>query len=208
MTEDGAGDPLRKALEFILAHYQDIQGGSVASLPQLKAAFDTARTVLRHMATVTEHGHLTVDWHAGTSQKAYIPWIFLYETARPGTPAARRQCAFVFRQDQTGLFLTIGDRQESGPTWALRTGTIKAAEAQLAAEGTSHADIPQMFYAAGEVPSDSQIEADLAEVLRAYDRLVREDRPKPAPSQRHCSSSCSSALTFQLTSCATSRHCC
>jgi 5-methylcytosine-specific restriction protein B len=177
--QPGAGDPLRKALEYILEHYRDTQGASIGSAPSLRSAFDTAKTVLRHMAVVTRHGNLTVDWHAGTSQSAHLPWIYLYEAARAGAPAARRQCVFVFREDMTGLFLTIGDRVESGGTWALRVATLKMAEAQLAA-GTP-GDVPVTFYAAGEVPSDSQIEADLAETLRAYDRLLQKDKPEAAP---------------------------
>ena len=139
-------------------------------------------------------------WSTGKGNWARVPWLAVLNERETTTTQRGLYVVFLFRENMTGVYLTLNQgvteivnehgrtrgrtllRERADKYGALAPELITAGfridahidlrtEAQL---GTDYefSTIAYKLYEAGQVPPDAQIEADLAAVLLAYDRML------------------------------------
>jgi hypothetical protein len=192
---------VRPGLESFLQRFAEARQGPFTGQAGLPALLERIKAALTRMPALQAHPEVQVSWSLGKGNWATVPWIALMD--RRVTTSTQRgfYAVLLFPQDLSGVYLTLNQgvtdviqalgrgagRQELqsraqrarvavpeltaagyvlDDTMGLRTNAALAADYESST-------IAYKFYAAGAVPSDGEIEADLRAVLDAYARVLQ-----------------------------------
>jgi hypothetical protein len=201
-SSDGIeSNTLRGNLETILAQYRTArQQDPFGRAHELWSVFESIKQLLVSQQPVTGYTHIKVEWSMGQGNWASLPWIAFLDSRETTTTQAGVYCAFLFREDMSGVYLTYAQgvtqpKKEHGSAKAremlreraseLRKQITRLGEAgfRLDDEVDLHTErtlgreyeasvIAHKFYGAGAVPDDTEILGDLDAILGIYDDYV------------------------------------
>jgi hypothetical protein len=188
---------IKQGLERILSEYKS--GRTTAPFGKnhpLWSTFENVRRSLADSNAVKQYVTLTVSWSAGEGQWASVPWIAILDSRGANEIQKGIYCVFLFRQDMTGVYLTLNQgvrkllkelgRQEARASLRSKAEEIREKVSRLTNYGFSLDDkidlraasglgseytdstIGYKLYTSGQVPDDEIIEEDLAHLLGAY----------------------------------------
>lgn len=201
--QDEDGDSIHPLLEAVLAEYEKARKSEPFSktAPMFRR-FRELEKAFEESAPVRERGELVVSASVGMGNWAAVPWIAFMDSRETATTQEGVYCVYLFREDMSGVYLTFNQgvtqlTRDLG--WRVAETrlretvvSLRGRYGSLAEEGFSlgddidlraHGDLGQMFevstiahkfYAAGQVPSDEELESDLDSVLDVYSRYVAE----------------------------------
>jgi 5-methylcytosine-specific restriction protein B len=192
---------VRELLGWILEEYPTArQSAQFGKDHEIWATFTSLETAFSQMKSVQAFPKLRIKWSVGQGTWAKVPWIAFLDTRETPTTQRGVYCVFLFRQDSSGVYLTLQQgvtdpREKMGATEGRAFLRSKADEIRQKHEGLSqrgfltdgsidlHADpglgseyeastISHKLYEKGRIPSDKDIEQDLALVLTEYSKYV------------------------------------
>ncbi|HEY1810988.1 MAG TPA: DUF3578 domain-containing protein [Kofleriaceae bacterium] len=195
---------LSAALRNILAGYAAARNsGAYSKDHEVVAEFRRAQTALRKSRPLATRPTMSVEFSAGKGNWASVPWIAIMDDRETDTTQEGRYVVFLFREDCTGVYVTLNQgvtapQREHGRTVGLqrvreRALTMRALVASLADDGFSLEDTIQLqsdaglgktyeastvahkFYASDAMPPDAQLEEDLEAVLAAYEDVIEPE---------------------------------
>lgn len=203
------GGELREHLERILAGYAEARAGEpFGEEHPLWGVFKSLRQALSAHPAVRAHPTLRVAWSAGFGSWAKVPWVAILDTRETTNVREGIFCAWIFRQDVTGVYLALSQgaaeaRKQVGREIARNVLRARAAELRafcdalpelgfrldermdLRAEAAPVADpasvVAHKLYEAGSIPPDAILGRDLEAVLAAYRRCVAEKETGALP---------------------------
>ena len=208
---DGAAVSVREQMERILVGYAEARAGEpFGEEHPLWGVFKSLRQLLSELPAVREHPSLRVSWSAGFGSWAKVPWVALLDTRETTNVREGLYCAFLFRQDTSGVYLVLNQgvaepRRMVGREIARNVLRARAAELRtlcdalpergfrlddrldLRADGGPLSDaadsvVAHKLYEAGALPPDAILARDVEAVLAAYRRALAE-RERLAPVQ-------------------------
>jgi hypothetical protein len=192
---------IRDSLERIMQQYVAARSGEKFGAEHpLWNVFKNIKTALGEVEAISGNPNLVVRSSMGQGNWAKVPWIAILDGRETETTQRGVYCVFLFRQDMTGVYLTLA-QGVTEPTRTLgavaardfmkkNAAGIRANLAGLSDFGFQlddnidlHADpglgsayvdstIAYKFYEAGHVPDDDTLEADLGAVVTAYEAHV------------------------------------
>lgn len=200
-TNEQPGPGLRERLELILADYEHARAqGAPGRRHVVWQSFRALEQALSTLPAFRSCPTLDLAWSAGERSWLKIPWIALLDRRETRTRQEGVHCAFLFRQDMTGVYLTLNQgiarlKREVGRDVARarlreRTGELRLLCEELAERGFRLDDLMDLradpalsadydyttivykLYEAGVVPPDEAIAADLEALLGVYDTYL------------------------------------
>jgi MrcB-like, N-terminal domain/AAA domain (dynein-related subfamily) len=166
---------------------------------------------LRALPAVTTRLHIQIGWSVGLGNWARVPWISLLDTRITETTQSGYYCAFLFREDMSGVYLAftqgvVEPKRSHGAVTALqllrenaravrdKCGELVVHGFQLDNEidlhtegvlGTDYeaATIASKLYERGGVPSDSRISTDIEALLSVYALQVGQSGGPSVPDE-------------------------
>lgn len=191
------GPQIAEMIETVLNTYVAARDGEPFSRQhELWGIFQNLQSTFSQLEPVQRHPTVKVTWSVGKGRWAKVPWIAFLDTRETDTTQKGIYCVFLFREDMSGIYLTLNQGvtqpiTERGVEGARATLRRKAREIRnqvnelgqqefrldgeidLRAEpglGAEYAasTIAYKFYEKGNVPRDEQIENDLEVVLSSY----------------------------------------
>jgi 5-methylcytosine-specific restriction protein B len=192
---------IQQNLEHILDRYAAARGSEpIGKEHQLWGTFEELQEELAELETVKSRATLKVSWSAGQGVWAKVPWIAFLDSKETTTTQKGVYCVILFRQDTSGLYLTLNQgvtepRERLGAREGRkflrdRAATIRERVRQIANAGFQLDDaidlradpglgaeyatstIAYKLYERGKVPEDATIAADLSAMLSAYDEYL------------------------------------
>lgn len=192
---------LRERLEFILVHYEEARAHAFSGRKHpVWQAFRALEHNLSLQSAVRDRHTLEIAWSAGQKSLLKIPWLALLDRREARNRQEGVYCGFLFRQDMTGVYLTLNQgiaklKREVGRDVARarlreRTGELRLLCSDLTERGFRLDDLMDLradpalsadydyttvaykLYEAGTLPPDEVITEDLAAVLDSYDRCL------------------------------------
>lgn len=205
---DQEQNPIREVVETILADYLSAKTTeSFGSNASMWGIFQQLQLELERLPLVSTKSTLSVKASPGVGNWAHVPWAAISDSRAARSIRDGVYCVFLFRQDMTGVYLTLNQGvsepllrlgRNEGKAFLLERGEqIRARSSELANAGFQLdgdidlraspglgsdyeiSTVAYKFYPAGAVPTDSELTADVNEVLRAY--LAYVDGQPPAP---------------------------
>lgn len=202
-TPYAPSDTIQGGLERILATYFESRQ-TVLFSKEVPVAQEFAELQLALQASdpVASRPHLKVVASYGKGNWSHVPWISILDHRITTTTQDGVYPVFLFAADMSGVYLTLnqGTTAKKREVGSARAGDIFLRRAQRIRDvvapdfedrfslsnnlslhsttqlGTDYerATIAHRLYAAGSVPDDDELLADLERVLRAYDRYFKE----------------------------------
>jgi hypothetical protein len=196
-----AQQPIRDGLEKVMDQYLDARAKGVFGKEHpIWNVFLALQRNLRGIASIQENLHIKAKWSVGQGNWSKVPWIALMDDRETDSTQQGVSCAFLFRQDMTGVYLTLVQgvtepRKRLGArdarqfinsvateirakTTGLQENGFRLddnvqlnADAQLGAEYEGSV-IAYKLYEKGSVPNDDTIEADVTTALNAYQEYI------------------------------------
>jgi 5-methylcytosine-specific restriction protein B len=195
---ESSSQPLRTSLQFILDNYVEARRSeSFGSDHSLWERFSEVEEILSQTESVKNREYLRVKWSMGKGNWAYLPWIALFDERETSTIQKGVYCVFLFRQDMSGVDLTLNQGvthllDEHGTPQGRKLLLRRAADLRrycdnLSSEGFQldndidlhsnqataidyeHSTVAYKLYEKDQLPSDAEILSDLEDVLTAYD---------------------------------------
>lgn len=196
------GLSIRDGLEEILAHYASARANDNFAGHALWKSFKKSQSALEATTAVQERNNtLKVKPSRGQGNWVTIPWIALFDTRETDTIQRGVYCAYLFREDMSGVYLTftqgVTDYKERYKKTVLAREHSRAHAKDLqqycgdltkhgfaldkatdlrtkAALGKDYeaSTVAHKFYAAGSVPDDAALSDDLEALLEVYDRYL------------------------------------
>lgn len=202
---------LQRSLSLILQKYGAARNGPFGGQSAVWDAFEDAVETLYGFEPVQRFPKLDVSRSVGKGKWARVPHLTILDTRVTTTPKRGIFCAFLFREDMSGVYLALSQgvdtEQSNGTTrrdWLRRNNQqIREAVGQLAghfhldddidlratggyAKRYQQAVAAYRFYPAEAIPPDEEIRQDLDRLLNAYQamlatRLEAELTAAPSP---------------------------
>jgi hypothetical protein len=197
-----APEGLREAFEFILSRYP----ASLAQpfgRTEVWDAFDRLEEGFRELSFIGDK--LQVSSGKGVGRWAKVPWIAIADPRETTTIRKGVYCVYLIREDCSGVYLTLNQgveadqaqfgAQEARRSLTERAQSIRVGIRQLGDVGFKldnqidlrtdanrgrwyqAATIAHKLYEKGQFPSDSNIAADLEQLVNAYTRYVDQKAP-------------------------------
>lgn len=197
-------DPIRENLERVLMEYETARTRDpFGSNHPVWSVFENLEKCITETDAVRMHPTLNVIWSAGQGNWATVPWIAILDSRETDEPREGIYCVFLFRQDMSGVYLTLNQgvlkrRKELGRSYAhaflqgeakeireavpelknhgfaLDDGIDLRAELRLGND-YSKSTIAYKLYEKSQVPKDEILEADLENVLDVYVRYISQE---------------------------------
>ncbi len=203
---------IQAGLERILSEYAIAREGDLFSGGHvLASAFRNIQNALEASPALQKRNTLRVKWSMGAGNWARVPWIAMMDPRETSTTQRGVYAVVLFRQDMSGVYLTLNQgvtepRERLGRTGArgfvrTRAQQIRNQVGDLATYGFASDDridlraeqglgseyedstIAYKLYSAGEVPEDTVILSDIETLLAAYDRYLAGRESEPPASQ-------------------------
>lgn len=202
---NGALTGLSEALVGILKEYGAARdGGAMSKQHPVADRFRVAVESLRESLPVKSRPNIKVVHSTGKGNWAAVPWISLLDVRETDTTQRGRYVVFLFREDCTGVYLTLNQGvtepiSELGrPAGRLRLreraaemrralpdltekGFFLNDEIRLKPDGLGAdyeaSTIAHKFYPANAIPPDRDLQVDLEAILGAYDRVLNISTP-------------------------------
>lgn len=197
---------IQPALEELLQKLPTVQRTTpFGHQNELGALMKTISTALGSLQAVTDHPHVKVSWSLGAGNWAKVPWIGFTDDRETDSIQRGIYGVFLFADDMSGVYLTLNQGvtaviDENGRPRGRRLlreradecgkrvpelrehGFLIDAKIDLKTEGAlgtdyEHSTIAYKFYQAGRIPSDDDIQRDLAALLDAYERVITKKAP-------------------------------
>lgn len=200
---------IRQMLSYIFENYLEATkakwGKGSAMFHKFKSDF---RKLLQNLPSIQGNPHLVVEQSTGVGGWAGVPWIALLDKRETDSIHKGLHVIFLFREDMSAVCLGIGTGIK-GFKEAHRRRWKKALEASVGdLRHRFHYLVPQGFlvepdvvlahsgdgaeyglgvsvyklYEKDNLPSDSEIEQDIASLLTAYsDYIEKRETPSPVP---------------------------
>ena len=194
---------LSAALEHVMEGYTRArQEESFGSPSEMYRHFERLPSLFGFSTAVGEHPTIAVSASCGIGNWANVPWISFLDRRETDTPQDGVYCVYLFRQDMSGVYLTLNQgvtKLTNDLGWSAASGKLRAKAREirqevpaLASKGFSLSDdialrvdhglggrfasstIAHKLYLKGQVPSDSELVADLKAVFDAYTRYVTD----------------------------------
>lgn len=203
---EGTPTQIQDGLIAIMANYQQARSseGFSGSHP-ITLSFEKIRRGLQESAVVRKSPTLRVEWSIGKGNWSRVPWIALMDTRETTTTRKGVYCVWLFRQDMTGVYLTLNQgvrkpQEELGRAAAneylhrraseIRTLSPELQDAGFKLDGRidlraspglgkdyEDSTIAYRFFDATMVPGDVELLKDVEAVLNTYERYLTK---KPA----------------------------
>ncbi len=200
-AEEQAITGLRDHLELILARYEAARVYEpFGRRHELWQAFRSLAGELSALPCAQKRRTLEISWSIGEKNWLKIPWIALLDRRETRTRQEGIYCALLFRQDMTGVYLTLNQgiarlKREVGRSVARTRLRERAGELRLLAEELiehgfrlddlmdlradaalsgdyDYTTVAYKLYERWAVPAEEVIAADLEALLAAYDRCL------------------------------------
>ena len=198
LKDDSAQSSLQGYFKSVLADYLHARNSQPFSGSNpVCQQFEQLKSAIAQGAAVQHRPNLIVKSGTGKGNWARVPWLALMDSRETDTTQCGVYCVYLFRQDMSGVYLTFNQgvtevlkqfgRRDGAAALRSRALTIRQMVPELATQGFSLDDdidlkadpglgadyetstIAHKFYAAGAIPSDEDLLADLEAVLGAYD---------------------------------------
>ena len=209
-----APEGIQDRLEEILERYEVARTGEkFGRRHPLWGTFRGLQQALETYPSVAKRPSLQVTWSVGKGNWAKVPRVALLDNRETTTTQQGVYCAFFFRQDMSGVYITFNQgvsdtKKQSGKALAHATLRNRAEELREFCDGLPEHDfrlddlidlrtepglgrdyeastVAYKLYEANEVPDDGTIGEDLEALLDAYDRyLAGRGRKRRAPAVR------------------------
>jgi 5-methylcytosine-specific restriction protein B len=191
---------LQHQIRAILGGYVHARTSEAFAGHSLRAQFDNLKQQLAAWATKTNNAILKIKWSMGQGSWAKIPWIALLDERETDTTQHGIYCAYLFRQDMSGIYLTImqgvtqpiKDKGESEAYSTLRArarelrplciklgarGFMVDEDIDLRADSVLGKDyesavIAHKLYEAASIPDDAVLLTDLEALISVYDSYL------------------------------------
>src|SRR5712692_10060344 len=99
---------LQQDLELILREYgQARQNTAFSNASPIVAALSRITSQIASQPALRKHPSIGVQFSAGKGNWARVPWIMIHDRRETTTAQRGRYCVFLFRQDMTGVYLTL-----------------------------------------------------------------------------------------------------
>jgi MoxR-like ATPase len=195
---------LAEFLETILRDYPAARAsGKFGKENDVWSTFANFGNRLSEIKSVRSLPTLKIKWSVGQGNWAKVPWVALLDTRESDTTQQGVYCVFLFRQDCTGVYLTLNQgvtqpRDELGAEKAreflrsraddLRAKYPDLSERSFLVDGSidlradpglgseyEASTIAHKLYQKNRVPNDEEIEKDLNLMLSAYSKYINEN---------------------------------
>lgn len=186
-----------ESLESILRGYAIARTEAFSGDHPIMAHFRNLEQALAANEEIRRRESLRIRWSAGRGNWAAIPWLAVLDTRETTTTQRGVYVVFLFREDLSGVYLTLNQgvtepRRRLGRAGAREELRTKARELRMAGGflttrafslddrvdlhaggdlGAAYEDSTAAYklYEQGNVPSDIEIMQDVTAVLRAYE---------------------------------------
>ncbi|HEX9986045.1 MAG TPA: DUF3578 domain-containing protein [Thermoanaerobaculia bacterium] len=192
---------VQSSLERVLANYIAARSSPFRGGSAIHEAFDDATEELYRFDAVQRYPSLLVDYSVGKGKWALLPYISILDSRETTTPQRGFYCEFLFREDMSGVYLTLtqgttepGERLGRGVRreWLKRNAALVRAELpELAArfrldddidlratrsQGRAYGQstIAYKLYERGAVPADEEIARDVELLVDAYEQFLEK----------------------------------
>jgi hypothetical protein len=191
--------------EKILAQYRKARTNEpFGKTHELRPVFEAIKADLIGSLPVRLRPTLNIKWSVGYGSWAKVPWISILHTDE-GRTVMRMSCAYIFRQDMSGLYLApilrVSDvslkwgSEQAMTALRKRVASLRVVMHGLEAQGFALDDnidlradaglgkqyevatVAHKFYRAGVVPPDTVLLSDLQDALAAYDLYLSQRAP-------------------------------
>jgi len=190
---------IRPAFESVLTRYVKARTEAVFRKENpVRGAFEKAVEAIREHVGVKKPGSVIVRWSVGRGRWAMVPWIAALNTRETRKMDEGVYVIYLFRADMSGVYLTLNQGISGGNVGLLHarrsasvlrtrcTGlkdlgfTVDAgidlrSKVHLV-KGYESATVAYKLYERREVPSDTALLGDLANLLRTYEALIPSRR--------------------------------
>jgi hypothetical protein len=210
-TEGDATTPsFRVELQRILEGYVSSRTGiPFSGSSDIARHFKSLAEAVSGSAAVRNRPLLKITFSYGKGNWAKVPWLALLDNRETSSTTHGVYVVYLFRQDMTGVYLTLNQgvtepKERLGTAEAHSFLTRRATELRAQSKelpsagfqldedidlkadaglGSSYEDSTAAYklYQAGQLPSDTDLHADLEMVLQAYDRYL--ERKPVAPDE-------------------------
>lgn len=190
-----------ESFQIILETYATIRTSKpFGQEPQLWHAFEAIKAAIEESLEVRSRSDIKVTWSVGRGNWARVPWLALLSEKETTSTQSGVYCVFLFREDMSGVYLTLNQgvtepkdrlgaqaglaeiesrarKLRSMCSELLRRGFTVDGSIELRAGATLGQDyerstIAYKLYEKGQVPGDVDIHADIAALLKTYDRYL------------------------------------
>jgi hypothetical protein len=193
---------IRDSLEAIMTRYASARANEPLGGNELRSTFKGVSDAIATSGAVSRRPTVVVKPSMGQGNWAAVPWISLLDTRETGTTQRGVYCVYLFRQDMSGVYLTLNQgvtepknrlgkvkaheflRQNAADLRRLCGGLLEHGfrldeEINLSADSGLGSDyesstIAYKLYEVDAVPDDEDLLDDLEAVLRAYDRYLAD----------------------------------
>ena len=169
---------------------------------EIAAHFEAAVSKIRNLNCFKQRKRdMAIRFGTGMGNSANVPWIALSNTRITRTIQKGVYCAYLFRADMSGVYLTliqgVNDTEQDFEKIMAKAIDLRRRMFVLRRFGFSldrymtlmdrggsgnnyeKATIAYKFYSSQNIPNDQKIEQDLEALLRAYDGYVAWNAPNP-----------------------------
>ncbi len=189
---------MRDELQNILNDYQEAYGQTYTDHPLANLLRNTIPNIISRLLTDPER--YIVKGSAGAGNWTSIPWIAIFDILITDTAQSGYYPVFLFRDDMTGFYLSLNQgvteikekyKREAKQVLRLKSEDYRAQLSSLPANFNlveiklknltstkSHlaglyeaGNICAKYYSSNDLPSNTQLHADISEMLKIYETL-------------------------------------
>jgi 5-methylcytosine-specific restriction protein B len=200
-------DSIRALFEDFMATFDGIRKSiPYGRHPALWALVGQLKAGISAMPAMEARPQIRLGWSLGAGSWANIPWISLLDERETTSTERGVYIVYLFRQDMSGVYLCLSQgvtdvhkkfgRSSGNEELAIRATGFRKSLPNLSAEGFDLENPPDLhtdaqlgvayesgtfahkFYEHGAVPTDSILQADLANLLEAYGTVLLTGAPQ------------------------------
>ena len=202
MDKERSPNAVQTGFEQLLATYSSVRSTVVfGQHGGLKTLLNQLRSSLERLPALRAHPRIRVSWSVGQGNYARIPWIALMDERETTSTQRGVYCVFLFPEDMSGVYLTlmqgvtttIDEKGRTSGRLILRsqadairqTVRVQLDSFSLSDDLDLHTDgalgqdyeagtIAYRHYSKDAIPKDDVLNADLGQLLIAYDQILRQ----------------------------------